>query len=135
VILTKELLSSLDCCPEGYKFGLENNLIDNDYDYAILFCKENGQVEFSDWLLEQKSSEVYVRSNGSVFTMGAYQVFSPFTGQHTRYETEEEARLALIDLAKNVLDTHTPGVVQELSNENGDTAWIPTDMHKTLNIS
>lgn len=135
MILTKEFLQSVDSCTEGYRFGLENNLIDNDYDDAIRFCNENGQPEFGQWLIEQKSTEYYVRNNGSVLTMGAYQVFNPLTGLHTRYETEAEAKSALVEIAKEVLAQHCPRVVQELSNENGDTTWIPTNMNETLQIS
>jgi hypothetical protein len=86
-------------------------------------------------LLFYKKTELYVRTNGSIFTMGAYQVFNPLTGQHTRYETEAEAKAALVDVAKQVLEQHCPRVVQELSNENGDTTWIPTTMNETLVIS
>ena len=135
MILTKEFLGNVDSCPEGYRFGLENNLIDNDYDAAIKFCAENGHQDFADWLTEQKLTEKYVRANGSVITMGAYQVFNPLTGQHTRYKTEAEAKEALIVIAKEILTQNCPQVVRELSNENGDTTWIPTTMNESLVIS
>jgi len=135
MILTKEFLTVANSCTEGYRFGLENNLIGDDYDAAIAFCANNGHQDFADWLIEQKKTEYYVRNNGSIITMGAYQVFNPLTGLHTRYETEAEAKTALIELAKEVLKQHCPTVVQELSNENGDTTWIPTTMNETLTIS
>ena len=135
MILTKEFLQQFEGCAEGYRFGLENNLIDNDYDLAIKFCAENGHQDFADWLTHQKSTEKYVRTNGSVITMGAYQVFNPLTGQHTRYETESEAKAALIEVAQTVLNQQCPRVVQELSNENGDTTWITTTMNQSLVVS
>lgn len=135
MILTKEFLVDVNSCTEGYRFGLENNLINGDYDEAISFCNNNGHPEFGEWLQEQKSTELYVRMNGSNLTMGAYQVFNPLTGQHTRYETEVEAKTALIEIAKEVLAQHCPRVIQELSNENGDTTWIPTNMNETLIVS
>lgn len=135
MILTREFLLEVNSCQEGYRFGLENNLINGNYDDAITFCSNNGKQEFADWLTTQKSTEYYVRNNGSLITMGAYQVFNPLTGQHTRYESEELARLALINVAKEILQQHCPTVVQELSNENGDTTWIPTTMNETLIIS
>lgn len=135
MLLTKQFLTEVNSCLEGYRFGLENNLIDGDYDFAIDFCSKNGKQEFADWLITQKSTEYYVKNNGSILTMGAYQVFNPLTGKHTRYETEELARLALIDIAKLVLNEYCPTVVQELSNENGDTTWIATNMNETLIIS
>lgn len=133
--LTKSFLTDVNSCVEGYRFGLENNLIDGEYDDAIKFCSENGRQDFADWLIQQKNTEYYVRNNGSILTMGAYQVFNPLTGQHARYETEADAKAALIEISKEVLKQHCPTVVQELSNENGDTTWIPTDLNKTLVIS
>ena len=135
MILTRELLLEVHSCQEGYRFGVENNLIGGDYDDAITFCANNNKQEFADWLTAQKSTEYYVRNNGSILTMGAYQVFNPLTGQHTRYETEAEAKAALVEIAKEVLNQHCPKVVQELSNENGDTTWIPTTIHETLVVS
>lgn len=135
MILTRELLLEANSCQEGYRFGVENNLIGGDYDDAITFCANNGKQEFADWLTAQKSTEYYVRNNGSILTMGAYQVFNPLTGQHTRYETEEQARTALVEIAREILNQHCPTVVQELSNENGDTTWISTTMNQTLVVS
>ena len=135
MILTKEFLTQVHSCAEGYRFGLENNLIDGDYDDAISFCANNERQDFADWLIEQKKTEFYVRNNGSVITMGAYQVFNPLTGQHTRCETEAEVKLVLIEVAKQILEQHCPTVVQELYNENGDTTWIPATINETLNIS
>jgi hypothetical protein len=135
VILTKEFLGDVDSCLEGYRFGLENNLIDNDYDAAIKFCAENGHQDFANWLIEQKTTEKYVRANGSVIIMGAYQVFNPLTGLHTKYETEAEAKSALIEVAQAILNQQCPKVIQEISNENGDTTWIPTNMNESLVVS
>lgn len=135
MILTKEFLQQFNGCTEGYRFGLENGLIDGDYDVAISFCNANGKPEFGSWLEHQKSTEAFVRMNGSIFTMGAYQVFNPLTGQHTRYETEAEARTALVEIAKEVLAQHCPRVVQELSNENGDTTWVVTSLNEQLIVS
>lgn len=135
MILTKEFLTEVNSCTEGYRFGLENNLINNDYDYAIQFCANNGHQDFAEWLTEQKKTEFYVRNNGSILTMGAYQIFNPLTGQHTKYETESEAKSALIEISKEILKVHCPTVVQELTNENGDSTWIPTTMNETLVVS
>lgn len=135
MILTREFLLNADACQEAYKFVVENNLINGDYDNAIIFCANNNKQEFVNWLTEQKKTEYYVKNNGSILTMGAYQVFNPLTGVHTRYETEEEAKQALVVIAQEILNQYCPTVIQELSNENGDTTWIPTTMNKTLVIS
>lgn len=132
--LTKEVFAALDACMDGYKFALKNDLINKNYDEVIAYCEQSNQNEWAEWLAAQKSTEAYVRLNGSIFTMDAYQVFDPQTGVHTRYNTEEEARQALITVAKSVLANHCPRVVRELSNENGDTTWVSTEMHITLRI-
>lgn len=135
MMLTQEFITLFDVYNEVNPFFTENNLIDGDYDDAIEFCINNDKQEIADWLTEQKSTEYYVRNNGSILTMGAYQVFNPLTGRHTRYETEAEAKAALVEIAKQVLEQHCPRIVQEISNENGDTTWISTELHKELTIS
>jgi hypothetical protein len=99
VILTKEFLQQFDGCTEGYRYCLQNNLIPSDYDEAIKFMRENDKEEYAIWLEQQKTSEAFVRMNGSIFTMGAYQVFNPLTGQHVRAETEEEAKTVFLEIA------------------------------------
>ena len=142
MILTKEFLQKNNACAEGYRATVENNLIDNDYDAAISwFLSQTNEtlVSYGNWLIEikemYKKTEEFVRTNGKELTMGAYQLFNPMTGIHTRYETEVEVKQALIELSKQVIKQYTPTVVQELSNENGDKTWIATKMVDTLNIS
>lgn len=128
-------LKDIGMCKEGYD---AMNALGNyglTLDAAANNLRNAGYPKFAEWILEQKKTEAYVRFNGKVLTMGAYQVFNPLTGIHTRYETEAEAKAALVEIAQEVLKQHCPTVVQELSNENGDTCWIPTTMHTTLVIS
>jgi len=135
MILTEEFLKSQDACEEGIQTVIDNNIVGIEYNLAIRQLIDLNEQDYAGWLIEQKKTEAYVRANGSVFTMNAYQVFNPLTGQHTRYETEQEAKSALVEIAKQVLSQHVPTVVQELANENGDTTWIPTTMHETLTVS
>lgn len=135
MILTQEFLASTQVCAEGQVVADTGNYIGMDYDEVIRDLLLKGDKLSAGWLLAQKSTEAYVRANGSIFTMGAYQVFNPLTGQHTRFETEAEAKAGLVEIARAVLNQHCPNVVQELSNENGDTTWVPTDIHNTLVIS
>lgn len=135
MILTQEFLTAVQVCSEGQIVAETGNYIGMDYDEVIKDLIRKGLNDDAGWMISAKKTEYYVRNNGSILTMGAYQVFNPLTGVHTRYETEAEAKLALIEVAKQVLQQHCPIVVQELSNENGDTTWIPTTMNETLNIS
>jgi hypothetical protein len=128
-------LREIGMCQEGYD---AMNALGNyglTLDEAAAKLNDSGYPKFAEWVLEQKKTEAYVRFNGKVITMGAYQVFNPLTGVHTRYETEAEAKQALIAIAQDILKQHSPTVVQELSNENGDTVWIATKMNETLVIS
>jgi hypothetical protein len=67
--------------------------------------------------------------------MIAFQVYSPFTGQHTRYETEQEAKAAVIEIIKEVTKDYYTFVNQETTLENGDTVWSPTDLCQNINIT
>ena len=128
-------LKDIGMCKEGYD---AMNALGNyglTLDEAAQNLSNAGYPKFAAWILDQKKTEAYVRFNGKVFTMGAYQVFNPLTGLHTRYETEQEAKQALVEIAQEVLRQHCPTVVQELSNENGDTCWIPTNMNESLVVS
>jgi len=129
--LSKEFLENKNACPEGVEFLNDKNLLDKDYHEVIKSCIKQGRSEYAGWLLEMKKTAEYVRSNGNIITMKTYQVYNPVTGVHEKHETEELAILALIEVAKQVLEHHKPSVCQEISNENGDTAWTPVDlMHK-----
>mgnify|MGYP003339374226 CR=1 FL=1 len=135
MLLTQEFLTLANVCEAGQKCADDGNYIGVEYDEVIKDLLRRDLKEDAGWLQQQKSTELYVRMNGSQFTMGAYQVFNPLTGQHTRYETEAEAKAALVEVGKQLLVQYCPQVIQELSNENGDTTWIPTTMNQTLTIS
>ena len=128
-------LREIGMCQEGYDVMNALGNYGLTLDEAAAKLNNSGYPKFAEWVLEQKKTEAYVRFNGKVITMGAYQVFNPLTGVHTRYETEAEAKQALIAIAQDILKQHSPTVVQELSNENGDTVWIATKMNETLVVS
>ena len=67
--------------------------------------------------------------------MNTYQVFNPQTGTHTRCESEAEAKVMLVNVAKQVLVAHTPSVNQEIVHENGDVTWHPVDFVSQLVIT
>jgi hypothetical protein len=133
MILTKEFLQSVDCCTEGYQFLLDNDLLGMEYDDVIQFCEENNQPNFAQWGRDIKTTREYFDANGSI-VMRKYQVFNPLTGQHTKYDTIEEAKAALIEVATIVLEQHCPRVVEELTNENGDVRWEPTNLNESLQV-
>ena len=128
VFITKELMEAIGACDTGPNFIDKNGLWGKSEKELIQFFTEGNHLpnEFQ-WYMSQRTTEAYVRFTGREFTMGAYQVFNPLTGLHTRYETEAEATAALIETAKAVLAQHLPTVCRELSNENGDTCWTSVD--------
>ncbi len=128
-------LKEIGMCKEGYEAMNKLGNYGLTLDQAAARLQEAGYPKFAEWILEQKKTEAYVRFNGKVYTMGAYQVFNPLTGVHTRYETEAEAKQALAGIAQEILKQHCPTVVQELSNENGDTCWIATNLNESLVVS
>lgn len=134
MILTQAFFTDNAVCAEGQVVVDTYKLIGMDIDDAIKKLLQAGLKEDAGWILQVKSSEKYVRMNGSVITMGSYQVFNPLTGLHTRHETEADAKAALIDVSKQLLAYYGPQVVQEISNENGDAVWVPTTLHETINI-
>lgn len=135
MLVNQQFITDYEVCDETKALIEQNNLLNQEAQDVVRVLRDLGHAEPSVWWNNFKKTEAYVRANGSVFTMNAYQVFNPLTGQHTRYETEEEAKNALVEIAKQILSQHVPVVVQELANENGDTTWIPTTMHETLIVS
>lgn len=136
MLVTEEFIKAFDVCAETADVIRNNNLLGQEVSAVLRSLRDLGMSEPTAWWNGlDKSTEYYVRNNGSILTMGAYQVFNPLTGQHTRYETEAEAKAALAEVAKQILEQHCPKVVQEISNENGDTTWVPTELHKELTIS
>lgn len=127
MILTKDFFKGYGCCEDGYRYAIQVGAIGNwTLEQAIEHCREAGLHEFADDLKKQKATELYVRMNGSVLKMGAFQVFNPTTGMHNRFDTEEEAKAEAVKITNELIANLRPHIVQELSNENGDTCWIPT---------
>jgi hypothetical protein len=135
VILTQAFLESQDACEDGKQACIDRNYLGLEYGQVIRRFLIDGDRDYAGWLLQVRATEAYVRANGGVIKMGAYQVFNPLTGVHTRYETEAEARAALVQFTKLFLENCGPKVLQELSNENGDKVWTGIDMHTSLVVS
>lgn len=133
-ITIDEFLAGVNICAEGVIAMQEVGTYGLSVDEAAQKLKEAGQRDFAAWLLSQKNTEAYVRFNGSQFTMGAYQIHNPLTGQHIRCETEEAAKAALVQLATEILAIHRPTVVQELSNEHGDSTWITVEIPNAVQV-
>lgn len=65
----------------------------------------------------------------------SYQVFNPQTGTHTRYLTEIEAKIALVEVAKQLLAIHALSVNEETVHDNGDVTWTPVDFASQLVVT
>ena len=95
-----------------------------------------GETKWADYLRKIINSPEYVKYNGKVITMGTtYQVFDPLTASHAEYPNEEAARAAVIEISTRILEHYQVNVLQSMSNENGDTAWAPSNLSTPLVIS
>ena len=128
MILTQEFLDIAGVCTEGQQVAIDGAYIGWDYDEVIKDLVKNGKNEDAGWMLFQKKTEAYVRFNAKEVTMGAYQVFNPITGIHNEYQTEEEAKVGMIEVANQILNSNVISVCQVISNENGDSTWIPVEL-------
>jgi len=146
--LTLKFLKDNGVCDEAYTwtettFAQEfsvNPVIDWDYgrNKLVPYCEQNPTITVGwvNWFDKLKQSEVYVKFNGSVITMGnSFKVFNPLTVTHTEYETEDAARDAVIEISKQLLDNYKITVVQSISNENGDASWTAHELTNPINIS
>jgi hypothetical protein len=134
MILTKEFLEQQKACDEGIQIAFDNNYFNQEYSDVIRELIRINQKDFAGWMIEQKTTEAYVRANGKVFTVEIYQVFNPLTGVHTEYQTEAEAKSAIAEIAKEVIKTHKPTVCASLTNENGDSTWISVDLVQNVQV-
>lgn len=73
-------LKEIGMCKEGYDAMNSLGNYGLTLDEAAANLNASGYPKFAEWVLEQKKTEAYVRFNGKVMTMGAYQVFNPLTG-------------------------------------------------------
>ena len=135
MILTEEFLKLQNACEEGTQIAFDNNYIGQEYSNVIRELIAIDQKDFAGWMLAQKTTEAYVRANGKEVTVGTtYFVFNPSTGTHTEYATEAEAKTAMAEIYKEIVAIHKPTVCQALSNENGDSTWIPVDIVQSVEV-
>ena len=126
MILTQEFLTAAGVCVEGQQCAEDSNYIGLDYDEVIKDLIKRGLKDHAGWMINQKKTELYVRSNGSIFTM-EYVVYNALNGQNIRTKTLEEAKLEALELAKKIMEINNPQVGKVLVNENGDETYLGMD--------
>jgi hypothetical protein len=126
MILTQEFLTAAKVCVEGQQCAEDSNYIGLDYDEVLKDLIKRGLKDYAGWMINQKKTELYFRSNGSIFIM-KYVVYDPTSGQNVKVETIEEAKILALESAKKVLAEHFPQVGKVLVNENGDETFLGTD--------
>lgn len=135
MILTEEFLKLQNACEEGIQSAITNGFVGQEYLDAIKGFISINQRDFAGWMLEQKTTEAYVRANGKEITMGTtYKVFNPITGLHTEYQTEADAKAGMAEICEQVLQAYKPTVCQAISNENGDSTWISVEIANNINV-
>ena len=130
----QEFFKSIDMCQDGYRamFALGNYGL--TFDEAANRLEERGYPRFAAWVREKKNTPEYVHFYGKEVTV-SYNVFNPLTGTHTEYSDEASAREAVIEVSKQILAAYPVNVVEVHTNENGDSAWVPTTLTTPINIS
>ena len=136
LIITKELLDAVDACAETQNYFTANNLWNLSEEAVLTALQEANMEEPRQWWFKTKKTEKYVRATGKVFTMTHnYQVFNPLTGLHSQYASEAEAKEALARICEAIIDNYKPTVCQEITNENGDSAWTLIDLAATRKVT
>jgi hypothetical protein len=131
----QEFYSTVNACEDGIVTSKELGFYALEIDDSIAAARAAGQTEIAVWLRNAKKTEAYVRFNGKEITMtDNYQVFNPLTGVHTAYEGEEAARTAMTEIANQLLATYKISLVQTITNENGDTAWVAAELTRPLTV-
>lgn len=129
MILTEEMLFSEEACQEGVQFAIENNLFGKDMKEVKAFCASAQKTDFYIWCKERVESAEYVKSKGNYFMTNKYKVFNPLNGLHVTCNSLEEAANATKEVAMDLLKGfYEHPVIQEVSNESGDTAWDSLDI-------
>jgi hypothetical protein len=126
MIITQEFLTAAEICKDGQKVCDEGNYIGWEYDEALKDLLRRGLKDDAGWMIKVKETELYVRSNGSIFHM-EYVVYDPINGQNVRAKSIEEAKLLSIEVAEKILQHHMPQVGKILINENGDETYLGLD--------
>jgi len=144
--LSLKFLKDNGVCDDAYAWT-ENTFQENfatseflDWDYGrsklIIYCEENPNLTIGwvEWFDKLKNSEAFVRFNGKEFIMGSYQVFNPITGQHIDCQTEDEMKIAVKEVAQQILDAQAITVCQSLTNELGDSTWAKIEIQKPYEL-
>jgi hypothetical protein len=136
-IITKELVvDKMGACNIGPDFIEANNLWGQPESVVLPALAAAGLTADVDWWLKKKKTEKFVRCSGEVITMTTnYQVFNPLTGLHDQYASEAEAKEALARVCEALIDNYKPTVCQEITNENGDSAWTAVDLVATRKVT
>jgi hypothetical protein len=136
-IITKELVvDKMGACNIGPDFIEANNLWGQPESVVLPALAAAGLTADVDWWLNKKKTEKFVRCNGKVITMTTnYQVFNPLTGLHDQFASEAEAKEALARVCEAIIDNYKPTVCQEITNENGDSAWTSVDLVATRKVT
>lgn len=126
MIITMDFVLASGACDEGLEWSINNGMIGIEYSEGIRRAISLDRPDVAGWLVDQKKSELYVRSNGSIFTM-EYVVYDPLNGQNIRAKTLEEAKLIALESAKKIMEINNPQVGKVLVNENGDETYLGAD--------
>ena len=132
MILTKEFLQAINACAEGYRFGLENNIMGLEYEQAIAQCLERGENDYALFLESSKNTLEAVMFSGIVES-GDYVVIDPSDGARHRFENISDAQAKIEEIKTNFMlarvDCFAVNHVQQI--EGGGEISTPVDLSTT----
>ena len=123
IVVTVDMVKAMGVCGMGLRQVIRNP--DLTVAENIKLAEAEGRYEDIQWWKNMANTEEFVRYRGKEITMGAYHVFNQFTGQYVECETEEDMKRTMTEIAQKILESHSIDVSRSISNELGDTTWIP----------
>lgn len=128
LIITQQLLQSLDACQEAQDYMTEKNLWGQTEDVVLANMAVDGKDTYIAWWENTIKTPLFIQTIGT-YTVTGYRVNNPITSEWTNYSTLSDAQNALTQVQKNyVIDQKDRfSVNQDIDNPDGTTTWIPVD--------
>ena len=128
-------LASVEFCEHGNNLMTQLGNYGLSLDEAAQRLWDNGYKEEPAWVRSLKNTENYVRFNGETFDLTDFKVTHPFTNEEFIYATEEEVKLKMLEIAKEITSHYNFAVSESHLDEAGDETWTAIDMVSSVVIS
>lgn len=134
MIITREFLKDFEICASACRAALTYDILGMEANDAVAKLIQVGEHVHANDLVALMTTEKWVRANGNNISVAVYRIFNPITGEHIECTTEIEARTKLQEISQAFLLQSGPRVVYAIRNENGDEAWVPSNIQPVITI-